>query len=102
VLARQPDLAIDGEMQLDAAVNEAIGSKKAPTSKVAGRANILILPDLNAGNILYKSMEQFGSAHAYGPLLQGFNAPVSDLSRGSSIEDVLGVIAITAARLSKS
>ncbi|GHU07538.1 hypothetical protein FACS189431_2240 [Alphaproteobacteria bacterium] len=102
VLARQPELAIDGEMQLDAAVNFDIGHKKAPESKVAGQANVLILPDLNSGNILYKSLEQFGGAHAYGPLLQGFSVPVSDLSRGSTVEDVLGVIAITAARLSKS
>jgi len=99
VKAKHPDLAIDGEMQLDTAVNPKIGSKKAPDSTVAGRANVLICPDLNTGNILYKSMEQFAGAHAYGPILQGFSAPVSDLSRGSTLDDVLGVIAITVARL---
>lgn len=93
-----PDLKIDGEMQLDAAVNEKIGRKKAPNSSVAGRANILICPDLNSGNILYKSMEQFTGGHAYGPLLQGFKKPISDLSRGSSLEDVMGVIRISTLR----
>lgn len=93
---QNPGLKIDGEMQLDAAVNEAIGKKKAPNSEVAGRANVLICPDLNSGNILYKAMEQFAGAHAYGPFLQGFNKPISDLSRGSTLEDVLGVIRISA------
>lgn len=87
-----PEIAIDGELQLDAAINEKIGNKKAPGSTVAGRANVLIAPDLNAGNILYKAIEQFGGFTAAGPILQGFNAPVSDLSRGSTIEDVLSVI----------
>ena len=96
---QRPELSIEGEMQLDAAINPSIGAKKSPGSKVAGKANILICPDLNSGNILYKSMEQFGGAHAYGPILQGFRAPISDLSRGSTTEDVLGVIAITVARL---
>ncbi|MCL1876819.1 phosphate acyltransferase [Candidatus Saccharibacteria bacterium] len=91
-----PDLAIDGEMQLDAAVDERIGTKKAPDSKVAGRANVLILPDINSGNILYKSMQQFAGAKAYGPILQGFNYPVSDLSRGSTEDDVYGVIKMVA------
>lgn len=95
----QPGLLVDGEMQLDTAVNPTIGRKKAPSSKVAGSANVLICPDLNTGNILYKSMEQFAGAHAYGPILQGFKAPVSDLSRGSTLDDVVGAIAITAARL---
>ena len=99
VRTKQPKLAIDGEMQLDTAVNLAIGKKKAPNSIVAGKANILICPDLNTGNILYKSMEQFAGGHAYGPILQGFKAPVSDLSRGSTVDDILGVIAITAAKL---
>ena len=83
---------IDGEMQLDAAVNENVGKKKAPGSLVAGRANVLIMPDLNSGNILYKAMEQFGGFTAAGPILQGFKMPVSDLSRGSTIEDVVAVI----------
>jgi phosphate acetyltransferase len=102
IKAASPELKIDGEMQLDTAVNLAIGQKKAPNSPVAGRANILITPDLNSGNILYKSMEQFAGGHAYGPILQGFNAPVSDLSRGSTAQDVVGVAIITAARISKS
>jgi phosphotransacetylase len=87
-----PELAIDGELQLDAAINEKIGNKKAPGSTVAGRANVLIAPDLNSGNILYKAIEQFGGFIAAGPILQGFDAPVSDLSRGSTKEDVLSVI----------
>ena len=87
-----PEIAIDGELQLDAAINEKIGNKKAPGSTVAGRANVLIVPDLNSGNILYKAIEQFGGYTAAGPILQGFNAPVSDLSRGSTKADVLSVI----------
>jgi phosphate acetyltransferase len=84
-------------MQLDAAVNARIGRKKAPDSPVAGHANVLILPDLNAANILYKGLEQFAGAAAYGPVLLGFKKPVSDLSRGSSAEDVYGTLAIVAA-----
>ncbi len=87
-----PEILIDGEMQLDAAINPRVGEKKAPNSPVAGRANVLIVPDLNSGNILYKAMEQFGNFTAAGPILQGFNAPVSDLSRGSTLEDILAVI----------
>ena len=87
-----PEILIDGEMQLDAAINPRVGEKKAPNSPVAGYANILIVPDLNSGNILYKAMEQFSNFTAAGPILQGFNAPVSDLSRGSTVEDILAVI----------
>lgn len=87
-----PEILIDGEMQLDAAINPRVGEKKAPNSPVAGYANILIVPDLNSGNILYKAMEQFGNFTAAGPILQGFNVPVSDLSRGSTVEDILAVI----------
>ena len=87
-----PEILIDGEMQLDAAINPRVGEKKAPNSHVAGHANVLIVPDLNSGNILYKAMEQFGNFIAAGPILQGFNAPVSDLSRGSTVEDILAVI----------
>ena len=83
-----PDIKIDGELQLDAAVNPRVAEKKAPGSQVAGKANVLIAPDLNSGNILYKAMEQFGGMNAAGPILQGFNAPASDLSRGSTVEDV--------------
>jgi phosphate acetyltransferase len=96
--AAAPQLAVEGEMQLDAAVNPVVGQKKAPNSSVAGKANILIAPDLNSGNILYKSIEQFAKAHAYGPILQGFNASISDLSRGSTVEDVIGAAIISAAR----
>lgn len=87
-----PEIAIDGEMQLDTATNPRIAAKKAPNSPVAGQANVLIVPDLNSGNILYKAIEQFGGYTAAGPILQGFIKPVSDLSRGSSVEDVLLVI----------
>ena len=86
------NVLIDGELQLDAAVNPTVASKKAPHSRVAGQANILICPDLNSGNILYKSLEQFGGFTAAGPILQGFNYPASDLSRGSTVEDVVEVI----------
>ncbi len=89
-----PEILIDGEMQLDAAINPRVGEKKAPNSPVAGHANVLIVPDLNSGNILYKAMEQFGGFTAAGPILQGFNAPVSDLSRGSTVEDILAVIEV--------
>lgn len=89
-----PEILIDGEMQLDAAINSRVGEKKAPNSPVAGHANVLIVPDLNSGNILYKAMEQFGNFTAAGPILQGFNAPVSDLSRGSTVEDILAVIEV--------
>ena len=84
-----PEIKIDGEMQLDAAVNPRIGAKKAPNSEVAGKANVLIVPDINAGNILYKSFEQFAGAKVAGPILLGFTKPVSDLSRGSTAEDVV-------------
>lgn len=94
VKERHPHLVIDGEMQLDAAVNPRIGEKKAPDSPITGQANVLICPDINAGNILCKSMQQFGGGKAYGPILQGFNHPVSDLSRGSTEDDVYGIIKI--------
>ena len=90
VRERNPNILIDGEMQLDAAVNERIGKKKSPhESEVAGRANVLITPDINSGNILYKSLEQFAGAKLAGPILLGFNKPVSDLSRGSTVEDIV-------------
>ncbi len=86
---RYPGILIDGEMQLDAAVNPRIAAKKMPDSPVAGQANVLIAPDINAGNILYKSLEQFAGAQVAGPILLGFKHPVSDLSRGSTAEDVV-------------
>ena len=90
----RPDILIDGEMQLDAAVVPEIALKKAPNSPVAGKANVLICPDLNSGNILYKALERFGGFTAAGPILQGFNYPVSDLSRGSTVEDIVAVIEV--------
>lgn len=92
----RPDILIDGELQLDAAIVPAIGQKKSPSSPVAGRANVLIFPDLDSGNITYKLAEHLASGHAYGPILQGFARPISDLSRGSSVDDVIGATLITA------
>lgn len=92
---RYPDLKIDGELQGDAAIIESIGKKKAPASTVAGKANTLIFPDLNAGNICYKLTERLAKAEAYGPLLQGFALPVNDLSRGCNARDIFNTIAIT-------
>lgn len=94
IKAEYPEIIIDGEMQLDTAMNPEIGKKKAPDSEVAGQANILICPDLNSGNILYKGLEQLGGWTAAGPIIQGFEKPISDLSRGSSVEDVKFLIEI--------
>jgi phosphate acetyltransferase len=91
-----PDLMIDGELQADAALIESIGQKKAPGSKIAGKANVLIFPDLNVGNIAYKLTQRLAHAEAIGPILQGMAAPINDLSRGCSVSDIVSMIAITA------
>lgn len=89
-----PDYLIDGELQLDAAVNPVISSKKTPSSPLQGQANILIVPDLNTGNILYKALEQFANFTVAGPIIQGFSIPLADLSRGSTVKDTILTIKV--------
>jgi len=101
--ARRPDLAIDGEFQLDAAIVPAVAAKKVKReSKVAGRANVVIWPDLNVGNIAVKLIQQFGHANAYGPMLQGFNSVVCDCSRGAPVSEIKGNVVISAVRAAGS
>lgn len=97
-LARKstPDVAIDGPLQFDAAFDASVAARKAPASAVAGQANVFIFPDLNSGNIAYKIAERLGGCQAIGPLMQGLNAPVNDLSRGCSAQDIVDVVAFTA------
>jgi phosphate acetyltransferase len=98
VLAKEmdPSLKIDGEMQADAAIIEAIGQKKAPGSEIAGKANVLVFPTLETGNIAYKLVQRLADAEAVGPVLQGMAAPINDLSRGCSVSDIVNLVAITA------
>lgn len=91
-----PNLTIDGELQLDAAIDAGVAKSKAPGSEVAGKANVLIFPNLDCGNIGYKLVQRLANAEAYGPMLQGIAKPVNDLSRGCSWEDIVGVVALTA------
>jgi phosphate acetyltransferase len=94
--SKRPDLNIDGDLQFDAAIVDSIGKKKAPGSNVAGRANVLVFPDLNAGNIGYKIAQRLGKAEAVGPMVQGLKKPYFDLSRGCSVEDIVNTAAIAA------
>lgn len=95
------NIKLDGELQADAALDAVVGAKKAPGSEVAGKANVLIFPDLASGNISYKMLQRICGCEAYGPMLQGLNAPVNDLSRGALVEDIVGMIAITCIQAQK-
>ena len=96
---RNVDFSFDGEMQADAAIVEAVGAKKAPDSEVAGKANVLVFPDLQSGNIGYKLVQRFAGAAAHGPVVQGLAKPVNDLSRGCSVDDIANLVAITATQI---
>ena len=94
-------IEIDGELQVDAALDLSVGQRKAPGSHVAGKAKVLVVPNLDTGNICYKLLQRLGGCEAYGPILQGLNAPINDLSRGAFVEDIVGAIAITCIQAQK-